>query len=210
MKRRDGLADVMGSRVEQAAFVDGGEGDAGIERAGVEAGALLSAQDLLAGSQLVHEVTVPAELLGAASGATSGGTPGRGAGTVRVRPVNVGLMALISRAARDDASLVPLLMIKEALVEPTLTLDQVRGLHVGLVHFLVGAINRASGLSAEGEAFDAALDSPAARAHLLLARHFGWTPEQVAQLTPGQVMVYLAGIDKLLAFEAARVGQPAG
>ena len=30
------------------------------------------------------------------------------------------------------------------------------------------------------------------------AKHFGWTPEQVSQLTPGQVAVYLAGIGKLL------------
>ena len=36
------------------------------------------------------------------------------------------------------------------------------------------------------------------RTHILLAKHFGWTPEQVGQLTPGQVAVYLAGIEKLL------------
>jgi hypothetical protein len=35
----------------------------------------------------------------------------------------------------------------------------------------------------------------------LLARHFGWTPEQVSQLTPGQVAVYLAGVAKLLRLE---------
>lgn len=159
--------------------------------------AALTAQDLLAGSQLVHQVLVPAELL-------RPGQAGAQPGQVRLRPLTVGTMALVSRAARDDAALVPLLMIKEALVEPALTLDQVRQLHVGLVHFLVGEVNRASGLSAEGEAFDAALQSPAARAHLLLARHFGWTPEQVAMLTPGQVMVYLAGIERLQAFDASR------
>ena len=156
--------------------------------------ASLTAQDLLAGSQLVHTVTVPGVLL-------RPGEPDAAGGEVRLRPLSVGAMAVISRAARDDASLVPLLMIKEALVEPVLTLDQVRQMHIGLVHFLVGEVNRASGLSAEGEAFDAAMESPAARAHLLLARHFGWTPEQVAQLTPGQVMVYLSGIEKLLAYE---------
>jgi hypothetical protein len=165
--------------------------------ASTPAAAALTAQDLLAGSQLVHAVQVPAELL-------RPGQPGAQPGQVRLRPVNVGTMALVSRAARDDPSLVPLLMVKESLVEPQLTLDQVRQLHVGLVHFLVGEINRASGLSAEGEAFDAALQSPAARAHLLLARHFGWTPEQVAMLTPGQVMVYLAGIERLQAFDASQ------
>ena len=160
----------------------------------------LSAQDLLAGSLLVHAVRVPGELL-------RPGEPDAAGGTVRLRPLGVGAMAVISRAARDDPSLVPLLMLREALVEPALSLDQVRQLHIGLVHFLVGEVNRASGLSAEGEAFDAALQSPAVRAHLLLARHFGWTPEQVAQLTPGQVMVYLSGVERLLAFEHSRGGE---
>jgi len=162
----------------------------------------LSATDLLAGSALLHTVTVPGALL-------QPGQPGAASGTVRLRPLSVGAMAVISRAARDDAALVPLLMLRESLVEPALTLDQLRQLSVGLVHFLVGEVNRASGLSAEGEAFDQALQSPAARAHLLLARHFGWTPEQVAQLTPGQVMVYLSGIDRLLAFEQAHGQAPA-
>jgi hypothetical protein len=40
--------------------------------------------------------------------------------------------------------------------------------------------------------------------HLQLARHFGWTPAQVAELTPGQVAVYLAGIERLLALDAER------
>ncbi len=171
--------------------------DPAVDHAADAGAGALSAQDLLAGSRLVHAVRVPGALLNPAE-------PGAAGGTVRLRPLSVGAMAVISRAARDDASLVPLLIVKEALVEPALSLDQVRQLHVGLVHFLVGEVNRASGLSAEGEAFDAALDAPATRAHLMLARHFGWTPEQVAQLTPGQVMVYLAGIDKLLAFERSR------
>lgn len=161
--------------------------------------AALSAQDLLAGSSLVHRIRVPGALL-------RPGDADAVDGEISLRPLSVGAMALISRAARDDAALVPLLMIKEAMVDPALSLDQARQMHVGLVHFLVGEINRASGLSVEGEAFDATMGTPAARAHLLLARHFGWTPEQVAQLTPGQVMVYLSGIEKLLAFERERSG----
>ena len=39
---------------------------------------------------------------------------------------------------------------------------------------------------------------------ILLAKHFGWTPDQVSQLTPGQVAVYLAGVEKLLQLEQAR------
>jgi hypothetical protein len=110
-------------------------------------------------------------------------------------------LTLISRAARDDASLVPLLMIKEAMLEPALTLDQIRQMHVGLVYYLVSQINHISGLDANGAALDGAVDTPLGRTHILLARHFGWTPEQVSHLTPGQVAVYLAGIERLLQLE---------
>jgi hypothetical protein len=95
-------------------------------------------------------------------------------------------------------------MIKEAMVEPAVSLEQVRHMHIGLVHFLVGEINQISGLGPDGEALDDTLSSPVGRTHLLLAKHFGWTPEQVSQLTPAQVMVYLAGIEKLLALEELR------
>ena len=160
-------------------------------------GKLLAAEDLLASSQTVHEVTIPPAIL------SPGVEDGRAAwsGRVRLRPLSVGILALISRAARDDPGLVPLLMIKEGVVEPALTLDQIRQLHIGLVHWLVGQVNRVSGLSADGETLAEAVDSPLGRTHLLLARHFGWTPEQVSQLTPGQVAVYLAGIDRLLQLE---------
>jgi hypothetical protein len=162
---------------------------------------IVTADELLAGSDVVHEVRLPASVVhpGMDQPAADGAT-----GVVRLRPLSVGTLSVISRAAREDSSLVPLLMIKEALVEPTLPLDRIRRLHVGLVHYLVGHINRISGLTADGEVLDGAVGAPSARMHLLLARHFGWTPEQVSQLTPGQVAVYLAGIEKLLELEADR------
>jgi hypothetical protein len=126
------------------------------------------------------------------------------AGKVRLRPLSVAALTVISRAARDDAALVPLLMIKESLVEPNLSVDQVRQMHVGLAHFLVNHINKISGLSADGEALNDAIDTPISQAHILLARHFGWTPEQVSQLTPAQVTLYLAGIEKLPATEVGK------
>lgn len=158
-------------------------------------GPVMSVQDLLAGAAVTHDVAIPACVLrpGAETDAIGG--------SVRLRPLSVGVLALVSRAARDDASLVPLLMIKEAMVEPAVTLDHVRQMHIGLVHFLIGRINEISGLGGNGQALDEAADSPIGRTHILLARHFGWTPEQVAQLTPGQVAVYLAGVEKLLALE---------
>ena len=95
-------------------------------------------------------------------------------------------------------------MLKEAMVEPALSVEQVRQMHVGLVHFLLGEVNQVSGLGPDGEVYDQALQSPNTKAQVLLAKHFGWTPEQVAQLTPAQVMVYLTGIEKLLAREEQR------
>jgi hypothetical protein len=163
------------------------------------AGGLLSAHELLAGSALVHEVEVPAQVLrpGAAE-------QGKAAGYVKLRPLRIATLALILKASREDPSLVPLLMIKESLVEPALQLEQIRQMHAGLVHFLVARLNLISGLDTDGAGAQGAAASPIGQTHLLLARHFGWTPQQVAELTPGQVAVYLAGIERLLALDAAR------
>jgi hypothetical protein len=155
----------------------------------------MTVQDLLSGAGVVHDVTVSAEVLRPGSGETGP------AGVVRLRPLTVGVLALISRAARENPSMVPWLMIKESMVEPPVALEQVQQMHIGLVHFLVGRINEISGLTADGSALDEHLGSPLGQTHLLLARHFGWTPEQVGQLTPGQVAVYLAGIEKLFAMD---------
>jgi hypothetical protein len=155
----------------------------------------LSAEDLLGPSSVVHDVEVPAAVL------RPGTDSDCAAGCVRLRPLTVAALTTIARAARDDASLVPVLMIKESLVEPEVGFDGVRRMHVGLVQFLVSRINEISGLSADGQALEEALASPAGRTHVLLARHFGWTPDQVAELTPGQVAVYLAGVARLLDLE---------
>jgi hypothetical protein len=161
---------------------------------------VLSAQDLLAGGRLVHEVPIPSAVLVPVAEPTGD----ESLAVVRLRPLNVATLMLISRAAREDASLVPLLMIKESLLEPALSLDQIRQMHVGLVHFLIGRINIISGLTADGAAIAEAVEEPTSRAYLLLAKHFGWTPEQVSQLTPGQVALYLAGVETLLRYEEAR------
>ena len=129
---------------------------------------LLQADDLLLGSKALHDVTIPAAILtpAAQNGAEQ-------SGHIRMRPLNIAVLTLISRAARDDASLISLLMIKEAVVEPSLSLDQIRQMHVGLVHFLVSQINHISGLDADGATLDQAAASPLGQTHILLAKHFG-------------------------------------
>lgn len=152
-----------------------------------EANPMLTPQELLAGGLLLHEVEIPPHVLNPGQAADQGD-----ARRVRLRPLKVAILALISKAAQDDASLAPLLIVKESLVEPVLSFDQVRQLHAGLVQFLVSQINRISGL--DSGAAQAAAESPIGETHLLLARHYGWTPAQVAELSPGQVAVYLAGL----------------
>ena len=166
---------------------------------------LLTAQELLAGSQLTHDVEVPVEVLrpGARAGSPDASVPGAPGGRVVLRPLRIASLALIARASQDDVSLVPLLMIKDALVEPALQLEQIRQLHAGLVHFLVARINQISGLGGDGADARDAASSSWGHTHVLLARHFGWTPQQVAELTPGQVAVYLSGLERVLALDAS-------
>jgi hypothetical protein len=161
----------------------------------VEAGPVLSPQELLAGSRIVHDVVVPGEVL------APGEVEDAEGGLVRLKPLNVTVLTLVSRASRENPALIPLLMIKESLVEPALTLDQLRQMHIGLIHYLVGKVNLISGLAESGEALNDTAASPLGETHILLAKHFGWTPEQVGQLTPGQVAVYLAGVQKLVSLE---------
>lgn len=158
----------------------------------------LTAQELLAGSLITYDIDVPGCVLRPDGQAADG--------RVRIRPLRVATLALISRAAKDDPSLVPLLMVKESLVDPVLGMNQIRMFNVGMLQFLVSAINRISGLDAES--VQLASTSTIGDAHLLLARHFGWTPAQVSELTPGQVAVYLAGVERLLSLDAARKGAP--
>lgn len=101
----------------------------------------LTPEDLLAGAAVTHTVTVPPEVMWPGKD----GAPGEL--VVTLKPLTIGTFQLIMKASRQDASLIPLLMIKEALVQPALTLEQVKSLHLGLVNFLIGRIREISGLA---------------------------------------------------------------
>lgn len=104
----------------------------------------LSAEALLAGAAVTHTIVIPPSLL---HGGQDGTTSAAAEAVVMLRPLTIGTFQLIMKAAKNDASLIPLLMIKESLVQPTLTLEQVKGLHLGLVHFLIAHIRDISGLT---------------------------------------------------------------
>lgn len=144
---------------------------------------MLTADELLAGSALTYAVEIPPAFLHAQ------GTSPRG--TVQLRPLTVRDLQLIARAAKENDALTSALMVQTALVEPKLTLTQVNTMPVGLLQFLLEQVNRLSGMSAPLEEMQTAAADPLVRAAFLLAQEFGWTPEQVGQLTLGQILLHL-------------------
>lgn len=144
----------------------------------------LTAEQLLAGQAITHEIQIPTELLG-----TNGDTPA--ATEVILRPLTVRDLQRIGKAAREDESLSAALMIQQALVQPTLIPDQVAKLPAGLARFLIERINAISGISTSANALAEFVQAPLAKACFVLAREFGWTPEQVSGMTIGQILLYL-------------------
>ena len=64
-------------------------------------------------------------------------------------------------------------------------------MHAGLVEFLLHEVNRISGLALAGDELEQVVHAPLARACFVLAREFGWTPDECARLTIGQVLLYV-------------------
>lgn len=146
---------------------------------------MLSADELLAGGGLTFTVEVPPHIL------QPGGALQNAAGSVQLRPLTVKDLQRISRAAKDSDNLTATLMVQAALVEPALSVQQVAALHVGLVDFLLEQVNRISGIASTPEDIGQAASDPLAKAAFILAREFGWTPQDINNLTLGQVVLHL-------------------
>jgi hypothetical protein len=144
----------------------------------------LTAEQLLAGGALTHEVDIPAGLLSSDGG-------GLDSMQVVLRPLTVRHLQRIGKAAGDDEGLSAALMIQQALVEPKLKLDQVSHLPAGLATFLVDKINSISGVDTPRDELAELVQAPLARACFVLAKEFGWTPEEVSGMTIGQILLYL-------------------
>jgi hypothetical protein len=144
----------------------------------------LTAEQLLAGGSLSHELEIPPELLG-----TNGNTPVET--RVVLRPLTVRDLQRIGKAAPGDDGLSAALMIQQALVEPTLRVEQVSQLPAGLARFLVEHINAFSGISTPRDELAEIVQAPLAKACFVLAHRFGWTPEDVSGMTIGQILLYL-------------------
>ncbi len=146
----------------------------------------LSIEELLAGGSLTHEVSIPTELLHS-NGNGQSATSSR----VLLRPLTVRDLQRIARATRDDDGLSAALIIQQGLAEPSLKFDQVAQLPAGLARFLVDQINAISGISTPQNELEELVQAPLARACFILAKEFGWTPEEVSGMTIGQILLYL-------------------
>lgn len=148
---------------------------------------MVSAEELLAGRDVTYVIEIPPELL-ASSGNRGQVTADR---SVRLRPLTIRDLQQATRAAKDNDTLVAVLMVQQALVEPVLTVAQVAALPAGLVQFLLQQVNRLSGITTSQEQMNNALEAPLAKAAFILAKEFGWTPQEVHNLTLGQVLLHL-------------------
>jgi hypothetical protein len=148
---------------------------------------MLTADELLAGASLTYDIEVPAYLL------QPGSDPGTGSDDylVRLRPLTIRDLQLVTRAAKENDTLVATLMVQRALVEPEMSVMQVAAMHVGLVQFLLAQVNRISGITISTDQISAATQDPLTKAAFVLAKRFGWTPQQVSELTLGQVLLHL-------------------
>jgi hypothetical protein len=141
----------------------------------------LSTDDLLQGAAATHAIDVPAHLLGAEAEA----------GQVVLRPLTVRDVRRINQAAKEQKVLASVMMVQQALVDPQLTVDDVGKMPAGLVKYLLDNVNRVSGLDLGEDDLEQAVRAPMARACFVLSREFGWTPAECAELTVGQVLLYL-------------------
>jgi hypothetical protein len=144
-----------------------------------------TAEELLFAGEAVETVEIPPQVL-----APAGGEEAAPAHVV-IRPLVLADVQRIQRAARDESALTSVLMVQQALVEPKLSIEQVGRLHAGLVEHLLREVNRISGLSLGGDDLEELVRAPLARACFVLAREFGWTPNECAGMTLGQILVYL-------------------
>ena len=149
---------------------------------------MLTTDELLLGGTATHTVEIPPEILRPASDA---GADGVVPSHVVLRPLVLADVQRVHQAAQDSRDLTSVLMVQQALVEPKATIEEVTRMHAGLVEFLLHEVNRISGLALAGDELEQVVRAPLARACFVLAREFGWTPDECSRLTVGQVLLYV-------------------
>ncbi len=146
-------------------------------------------EDLLAGGEMTYDIEIPPSILNPSlDGQPVEEKPEK---KIKLRPLTVRDVQLIAKAAKGDEVITSVLMIQQAAVEPPLKQKDIANMHSGLVRFLVEQINQISGLSTTEEEIQEMTESPLVRAFFVLAKEFNWTPQQVKEMTVGQILGYL-------------------
>ncbi len=153
---------------------------------------MLTAEDLLAGSKLTFEIKLPPEVLKPGTKGKEDDLPQ----TIKLKPLTVSDLQTISRAAKDSSDLLAAFMVQQSLLEPRMKIAEVMAMHVGLLQFILGNVNRISGIETEPDQFSTAMEAPLTKAAFILTREFGWTPEQINDLTLGQILLHLKMLEK--------------
>jgi hypothetical protein len=154
----------------------------------------LTADQLLLGGTATHTVEIPKGVLRPSSHGDNGSSEMAAVdepSQVVLRPLLLADVQRIHEAAKESRDLTSVLMVQQSLVEPEVTLDDVNRMHAGLVEYLLHEVNHISGLSLDRDELEEVVQAPLARACFVLGREFGWTPEECARLTVGQVLLYL-------------------
>ena len=154
----------------------------------------LTADQLLLGGTATHTVEIPEDVLRPSANGDNGSSKTAavdGPSQVVLRPLLLADVQQIHEAAKESRDLTSVLMVQQSLVEPKVTLDDVNHMHAGLVEYLLHEVNRISGLSLDRDELEEVVQAPLARACFVLGREFGWTPDECARLTVGQVLLYL-------------------
>lgn len=151
---------------------------------------MLSAEELLAGGSLYFDVPLPAHVVRPYLTAPAGADVAD-PDSVRLRPLTVSDLQIIARATRESDDLAATLMVQRALVEPAMSVAQVAAMHTGLVQFLLSKVQEISGITMARDDIAEAVADPLARAAFVLAQEFGWTPQQINELTLGQILLNL-------------------
>jgi HD-GYP domain-containing protein (c-di-GMP phosphodiesterase class II) len=149
--------------------------------------AYLSAEELLAGSTLSYDLEVPEEVIHPGQLESEA----RPKLKIKLKPLSMNSVQRILKASRDDDGLMSALMVKESVMDPVLSYDDVMKLNSGLIRFILGEVQRISGLKAIEDELIQAVQEPMAKACFILAREFGWSPQQISDLTLGQVLMYI-------------------
>lgn len=152
---------------------------------------MLSAEELLAGGAITHEVDVPAQILQPAIAGQPSAENDSPALRVRLQPLTVRDLQLIARAAKESDSLTSTLMVQRSLIEPEMSVAQVAAMHAGLVQYLLEQVNQISGITPTEQTLSNAMEAPLTKAAFILSKAFGWTPKEVSELTLGQVLLHL-------------------